>query len=264
MAAKHWALLSGWYGVGGCLRGGLVCPSMHHWYVTCRAPSTVLYAVPWCSVLHVQINPSQPWLDDYFTFARARLSTFRPFDLAQTLYGAAKLRLALQPVVQPSGFAQQPTWLGPGPPTPSAASRPGPDLKANAQHADPAIMRTSSPVAEWMSAALEAAPQLLATANAQDLGNLSWALVQLRVPVQPVSTLTVAFAARLVSLAAGCDPSQLALGVWALGKWRARPSKSQLDRLELATFRQVQPGRGEGGGKWQMEAGPCTDGCSGD
>ncbi|GLC43104.1 hypothetical protein PLESTB_000862800 [Pleodorina starrii] len=181
-----------------------------------NANAQELSNIMWC-LAALQIRPSQPWLDDYYVAAQARLPTFKPFDLAQALYGAAKLHLPLQP-------------LPPDQPATATATA------AESPEGPPAV---SPAAASWMRGALSAAPQLLATANAQDLCNLSWALVQLRVPVATDSPLASAFAARLVSLSAACEPSQLALGVWALGKWRARPSRSQMERLELATFRQV-------------------------
>ncbi|KAG2498495.1 hypothetical protein HYH03_003746 [Edaphochlamys debaryana] len=102
--------------------------------------------------------------------------------------------------------------------------------------------RTAPPgsaTAAWLSAALAAAPRLLGSSSGQDLCNVSWALVQMGVPVAPDSPLALAFARRLETLAGGAEPSQLALGVWALGKWRVRLTGPQLQALEVATFRKV-------------------------
>ncbi|GIL70537.1 hypothetical protein Vretimale_3666 [Volvox reticuliferus] len=188
----------------------------------CEANAQELSNMMWCMAV-LQIRPPEPWLEDYFAAATARLSTFKSFDLAQTLYGAAKLRLPLHSLSMPADSTQAPT-----------AGESG--ATATLSSAAPA---TATAAGSWVSAALTAAPQLIASANPQDLCNLSWGLVQLRVPVQSDSPLVLTFTSRLVALAGGCDPPQLALGVWALGKWRARPNKTQMERLEMATFRQV-------------------------
>ncbi|KAG2429179.1 hypothetical protein HYH02_014114 [Chlamydomonas schloesseri] len=156
------------------------------------------------SLAALKLRPAEPWLRDYYAAAAARLPSFAPRDLAQSLYGAAKLRLPL-------------TGAG-------AAGGGG---------------------AAWASAALAAAPRLLASSSALDLSNVSWALVQLGLEVAPEGKVAAAFTARLVALSGaaggsgGCDAAQLALGVWALGKWRVAPSRAQLQQLEVATFRQL-------------------------
>ncbi|GIL47181.1 hypothetical protein Vafri_4068 [Volvox africanus] len=188
----------------------------------CEANAQELSNTMWCLAV-LQIRPPEPWLEDYFAAATARLPTFKPFDFAQTLYGAAKLRLPLHSL-----------------PAPADSTHAHSIVKAAAASTSCSTAPVAAAAAgSWLSAALIAAPQLIAHANPQDLCNLSWALVQLRVPVQSDSSLVVAFTSRLVALAGSCDPPQLALGVWALGKWRARPSKTQMERLEMATFRQV-------------------------
>ncbi|EFJ51008.1 hypothetical protein VOLCADRAFT_103642 [Volvox carteri f. nagariensis] len=206
-----------------------------------EANAQELSNVMWCLAV-LQIRPSQPWLDDYFTAAHSRLPTFKPVDLAQSLYGVAKLRLPLQPLPELSRSVVVRSPKCSAPLTATVASvdtRAVVEVPAYSETTSTATASSTSAATSWAAAALDAAPQLIASANAQDLCNLSWALVQLRVPVQPDSALVAAFTARLVALAGSCDPSQLALGVWALGKWRARPSKTHMERLELATFRQV-------------------------
>ncbi|PNW74298.1 hypothetical protein CHLRE_13g603250v5 [Chlamydomonas reinhardtii] len=155
------------------------------------------------SLSALKLRPAEPWLRDYYAAAVACLPSFAPRDLAQSLYGAAKLRLPL-----------------------SGAGSAG---------------------AAWAAAALAAAPKLLAGSSALDLSNVSWALVQLGLEVAPEGRVAAAFTARLVALSggggggggSGCDAAQLALGVWALGKWRVVPTRAQVQQLEVATFRQL-------------------------
>ncbi|GFR43862.1 hypothetical protein Agub_g4990 [Astrephomene gubernaculifera] len=227
------------------------------------------------SLAALELRPSDAWLDDFFSAALARLPHFHSGDLAQTLYGAAKLRLPLQ--LPPATPEQQhphlhPPHPNPHPPAPPPAAAPS----------DPPPHPPTSSASRWLSSALHAAPRLLPSASAQELCNLAWALVQLGVPVgqqqreereeerererrrmqggrrrwasaaeqpqQPQhpqqqgagARLAAAFASRLVALSrGGCEPGQLALGVWALGKWGVRPSEGMAVQLEVATFRMM-------------------------
>ncbi|KAG2427266.1 hypothetical protein HXX76_012462 [Chlamydomonas incerta] len=185
------------YDLAGALGGGLA-PAL---LAACRSRLGAANAQELSNSLWalsaLKLRPAEPWLRDYYAAAAACLPSFGARDLAQSLYGTAKLRL-------PLGGA-------------------------------------GSAGAAWAAAALAAAPKLLAGASALDLSNVSWALVQLGLEVAPEGKLAAAFTARLVALSggAGCDAAQLALGVWALGKWRVAPGRAQLQQLEVATFRQL-------------------------
>ncbi|KXZ53045.1 hypothetical protein GPECTOR_8g41 [Gonium pectorale] len=188
------------------------------------------------SLAAIQIRPSDAWLCEYYAAAAARLASFKPADLAQSLYGAAKLQLPLRAPTTPSPAAAAAAAAPAAAPKASRRERRGAAGAAIEAPPPPAVETAG---AAWLSAALAVAPRLVAAGSAQDLCDLSWALVQLRVAVAADGPLAGAFTGRLVSLASATEPAQLALGVWALGKWRVRPSRGQLQQLEVATFRQV-------------------------